>query len=219
MKRILPLISLLILTACGGGDGPSRSDDAASRETGDTKETEDNRTSPEAGQDTGQAGSAGRDAGETASVADCGPVSQAGYCGVRFGMSEQDAQTSFPGGLTAMTGDLDDPAGEACYYLNTGEDEYDIGFMVEGGIVVRLDVRAPDPLTVRGAGVGMGLDAVMSLYPDAVQQPNKYAPDQPDIVVTYPNGNKAVFETDEAGAVSRYRIGQPPQVDYVEGCS
>ena len=27
-----------------------------------------------------------------------------------------------------------------------------------------------------------------------------------------------VFETDEAGRVQEWRIGLPPQVDYVEGC-
>jgi len=28
-----------------------------------------------------------------------------------------------------------------------------------------------------------------------------------------------LFETDAAGKITRWRVGVPPQIDYVEGCS
>ena len=56
------------------------------------------------------------------------------------------------------------------------------------------------------------------LYPDRIEaMPHKYVEGAQTLRVA--EGDRAlVFETDVAGRVTEWRIGTPPQVDYVEGC-
>lgn len=144
----------------------------------------------------------------------CGAVRAAGYCGVMFGMSADEAITAFPGGLEQPESE----PGMDCAWLNPSADDYDLGFMAVDGTVMRLDVRGGDVATAEGAAIGSGLDELRSLYPNAEEQPNKYT-GLPDIFVTVESGNRLVFETGEDGTVTRYRAGMSPAVDYVEGCS
>ena len=41
------------------------------------------------------------------------------------------------------------------------------------------------------------------------------------LTITAPDGSpaKLVFQVDGVGSVTGWRVGLPPQVDYVEGCS
>jgi hypothetical protein len=52
-------------------------------------------------------------------------------------------------------------------------------------------------------------------------QPHEYVPGGNYLRVTDPAiaDGAIVFETDEAGRVTRWRVGRAPQVDYVEGCA
>ncbi|GGD07864.1 hypothetical protein [Aquisalinus flavus] len=150
--------------------------------------------------------------------ADCDPATAEGYCGVLFGMSAGEARAAYPGGLVG--GPDEDPYGDpGCYYLNVAPENYEIGFMVVDGTVMRLDVRAPGVTTEAGAMVGMAAEDVLARYPDAERLPNKYT-DEDDIHVDLGNDAKAIFEQEVGeGTISRYRIGLAPPVDYVEGCA
>lgn len=188
----------LLLTACSGSEDPLEAA-GATAQSGDTPGI----SMPEP--DTLPADMTGG----------CGAVRAAGYCGVMFGMTEEQAMEAWPGSLTSPG--AREP-GNNCHYLNPSPDNYDLGFMVVDGIVMRLDVRSGKTATAKGATIGMTAEEVKALYPYAEEQPNKYTND-PDIVMTVESGHKLVFETGPDGAILRYRAGMPPAVDYVEGCS
>ena len=67
----------------------------------------------------------------------------------------------------------------------------------------------------------MTADDVRALYPKVEAQPHKYDPAGQVLRVADPAGGKGVLvlELDKDGRVDEWRIGVPPQVDYVEGCS
>ena len=118
-----------------------------------------------------------------------------------------------------------EPAGapDACHYLFMRPRPalgYGTAFMVEGGRFVRLDVDDPAALAPGGGRIGMTAAQIEALYPGQLEaRPHKYVDGARYLRVTRP-GSEAVlvFETDEAGRVQEWRIGLPPQVDYVEGC-
>ena len=61
-----------------------------------------------------------------------------------------------------------------------------------------------------------------ALYDGRIEeQPHKYDPDGRVLRVTAPDGAPGVLvlELDGSGRVDEWRVGLPPQVDYVEGCS
>jgi len=94
--------------------------------------------------------------------------------------------------------------------------------MIEGDKLVRYDV-ATDAETAPGGGkVGMGIDQLRTLYAGRVrEQPDKYVTGGIDLRVSADDGSGSalVFQTDASGKVTAWRVGQPPAIDYVEGCS
>lgn len=115
---------------------------------------------------------------------------------------------------------------EACHYLfpqpqPAGPSR--IAFMIEQGKLVRLDVQADDITAPGGGKVGMNVDQIEQLYPGrVVVQPHKYLYEEGGkyLRIGSVDGGIGVllFETD-GKAVTSWRVGVPPQVDYVEGCS
>ena len=77
-----------------------------------------------------------------------------------------------------------------------------------------------DAMVAPGGGRrGMSATEVDVLYPDAVvRQPHKYT-DGEYLRIEGHGDTVLVFETDEDGTVTEWRVGVPPYVDYVEGCS
>ena len=74
----------------------------------------------------------------------------------------------------------------------------------------------------RGLQVGSSAQQIRATYPGRFEeQPNKYVEGATDFIVTPYIDSEArmVFETDPDGVVTRWRIGVPPAVFYVEGCS
>ena len=143
-----------------------------------------------------------------------------GFGPVRFGDDAQAVRQAWGGDLGAA-GPVE-PGG--CHYLipqPLGPEGYRIAFMVEGDRFVRVDVADPSIEAPGGARVGMAGDAVRALYPGRVaEQPHKYDPDGRVLRVAAPAGEGAlVLELDADGRVDEWRVGIPPQVDYVEGCS
>jgi hypothetical protein len=132
---------------------------------------------------------------------------------VRFGMTVVEAAAAAPGEWPTTT--------DGCAYGRvTGAPG--MGFMIEQGRVVRVDVDSAGPATVDGVGVGAAEDKVRAAYAGRVtEQPHKYNAGGKYLTVTpaAPADSlfRIVFETG-GGVVTTYRAGQRPQVEYVERC-
>ncbi|WP_429001904.1 lectin [Xanthomonas campestris] len=140
-----------------------------------------------------------------------------GYGDLRLGMDAAQARAAWGGGLRG------EPASDGgCYLLRPqwADDARRFGFMFDGGHLVRYQTNAPKEVAPGGGKVGMTLDQLRALYPDGLQaQPHKYVPGAQTLRHADAATQSAlVFETDAGGKVSSWRVGQAPQVDYVEGC-
>lgn len=151
-----------------------------------------------------------------------GTITFLGFGPANFGATEEDVRMAWGGDLGGAT--PDEPGG--CYYLSpqpVGNDGYRTAFMIEGDKFARVDVRRDDVTAPGGGKVGMTKAQVAALYAGVEEQPHKYT-DGLYLRIKDAAGGKGVlvFETDGKGddaRVTAWRIGVPPQVDYVEGCS
>jgi hypothetical protein len=121
-------------------------------------------------------------------------------------------------------GSVEPESPQACHYLfpqPAPQGRYRIAFMIEGGEFRRLDVGAVDILAPGGGRVGMVAEEIAGLYAGRVERrPHKYVEGGEYLRIADASGAGAlVFATDAAGTVTEWRVGLPPQVDYVEGCS
>jgi hypothetical protein len=136
-----------------------------------------------------------------------------GIGAVRPGMSLAEA-------TTAVGVEADDPTPQAeCRYVTFAVVPVGVSFMIVGDTVRRVDVRAGDVTTDRGARIGDPESRILELYADDLERmPHKYAPDGEYLVTSSPDSlSRLVFET-EADTVTRMRVGLVPQVLWVEGC-
>ncbi|QNP42088.1 lectin [Lysobacter terrestris] len=144
-------------------------------------------------------------------------ISYAGFRDVRFGANADAVRAAWG---TEMVGGPGDPQG--CYYLYPAPNSHDglrVGFMIEGQRFVRIDVDTDGVEAPGGGRVGMSADDIRGRYAGIVEQPHKYVEGARYLRSTAADGGSVlVFETDAAGKVSEWRVGVPPQVDYVEGC-
>jgi hypothetical protein len=140
-----------------------------------------------------------------------------GYGDLRFGMDEAAFAMAWGGALNGAA-----QPGSACFYKTPKWVKHpaDFAFMFEGGRFVRYDVGTPKETAPGGGKVGMDAARIRALYGERVQaQPHKYVAGASYLRIAAPQGESAlVFETDAQGKVTRWRMGVPPQVDYVEGC-
>lgn len=150
-----------------------------------------------------------------------GTISFEGFGPAKFGGTAEEVRMSWGG-------DLGDPAPSepgGCYYLipqPLTEAGYRVAFMIEGDTFSRIDVRVPEVTAPGGGKVGMTGSEIRSLYGGRVEEePHKYDPAGKVLRVSDAGGGTGVlvFETDGADRVAEWRVGVPPQVDYVEGCS
>ncbi|RAN77139.1 lectin [Bacillus sp. SRB_336] len=141
-----------------------------------------------------------------------------GYGDMRFGMDDTAFARAWAGELKTTT----PAAGSSCINKRPlwVKVPADFAFMFEGGRFVRYDVGTAKESAPGGGKVGMGEAQIRSLYGDRVaEQPHKYVDGAKYLRVAAPQGNAMlVFETDATGKVTRWRVGVPPQIDYVEGC-
>ena len=149
-----------------------------------------------------------------------GTITVAGFGPADFGATAEAVRQAWGGDL----GDAQPSEPGGCYYLMpqpVGTAGFRTAFMVEGDRFARIDVRDGSVVAPGGAKVGMGADEVRALYPKVEEQPHKYDPAGKVLRVTDPGGGNGVLvlELDKDGRVDAWRIGVPPQVDYVEGCS
>jgi len=150
-----------------------------------------------------------------------GTIGFAGFGPAAFGADEEAVRMAWGKEL-----DGDRPAEPGgCYYLfpqprpQTG---YRLGFMIEGDKFSRIDVDTADIVAPGGGKVGMSADEIRKLYTGRIEEQNhKYVEGGKYLRIKDGAGGKGmlVFATDATGKVTEWRIGVPPQVDYVEGCS
>lgn len=139
-----------------------------------------------------------------------------GYDAMKLGMSEAEVRTAWGADLKG-----DAPMdGSTCFHLSPTwvKVPAEFALMFEDDRFVRYSVESPDLLAPGGGKVGMNRDQIDALYGDRIEeQPHKYS-DGKYLRITE-GGSVLILETDAAGTVTEWRVGVPPQVDYVEGCS
>ena len=153
-----------------------------------------------------------------------GAISFRGFGPAGFGASEEELRMAW-GGELGSEFPPEEPNG--CHYLipqPVGADGYRTAFMLEGGKLVRIDVRRDDVAAPGGGKVGMSKAQIEGLYPGRVEERPHHYSDGLYLRITDAAGGPGVlvFETDakgDAARVDEWRVGLPPQVDYVEGCS
>ena len=114
-----------------------------------------------------------------------------------------------------------DAAGGCSYLRPTWvKQPRDFGFLFERGQFARYDVGTGRETAPGGGKVGMDAARLKALYGDRLQaSPHKYVAGAQYLRLASPDGRSAlIFETDAGGKVVRWRVGVPPQIDYVEGC-
>ncbi|MCC4632148.1 lectin [Xanthomonas dyei pv. eucalypti] len=140
-----------------------------------------------------------------------------GYGDLWLGMDAVQARKAWGGELR---GDTASDGG--CYVLRPqwADDARRFGFMFEGDHLVRYQTNEPKEIAPGGGKVGMTVAQLRALYPEGLDaQPHKYLPGAQTLRHADAARQSAlVFETDAGGTVSSWRVGQAPQVDYVEGC-
>ena len=151
-----------------------------------------------------------------------GTITFQGFGPAKFGATAEEVRMAWGGDL----GDAKPSEPGGCHYLvpqPVGAEGYRTAFMIEGDKFVRIDVRRDDVAAPGGGKVGMTRAQLAALYAGIGEQPHKYGGGL-YLRVNDAAGDDGVllFETDGKGddaRVSEWRIGVPPQVDYVEGCS
>lgn len=161
----------------------------------------------------------------TAPATTDGPARYGGYGDMVFGMNAEEVRAAWDGELNGTP-----EASPGCYHLNPIRSDPADGtlrppsyfaFMIEGDKFVRYDVGNDQEVAPGGGKVGMTATQIEALYPQRVNtSPHKYVDGQYlRIKGDDGSGGVLVFETEADGRVSQWRVGQPPAVDYVEGCS
>lgn len=207
MKRTCWLAMAVLLCACSGRDAQAPQTQPAPAEQAQTTQAPVRAAAPTAP--------------ATAAMPAPGTIGFAGFGPALFGADDEQVRIAW--GKDLGDAKPDQPGG--CYYLipqpRTVEG-YRIAFMIEGDRFVRIDVNASDIEAPGGGLVGMSTKDIEARYSGRVQaQPHKYVDGGQYLRISDEAGGPGVlvFETDENGRVTTWRIGLPPQVDYVEGCS
>ncbi|MFC3714758.1 lectin [Luteimonas soli] len=219
MKPTIPAIALLALAlaACQADRAPDAADGAAPADGVDAM-ANDPAAPPPLDQPVEDVPPATAPAGVN-QFPDLGLVRMDGYGDMRFGMTADEARQAWGGELK---GAGDEAA--TCYYLTPKwvDIPSDFAFMFENGKFVRYDVGTGREIAPGGGKVGMDADEIRGLYAGRVEEtPHKYVEGGKYLGVKDISGGegKLVFATDGDGKVTSWRVGVPPQVDYVEGCS
>lgn len=146
------------------------------------------------------------------------PVVINGMGGVAVGMTVEEASSAARIDLVVQ----DDYGFPDCYYVVPAEGPSGVSFMVTGGTVARVDIDIAGMTTRSGVGIGSSADEVRSTYPgQIVASPHTYTDGEYLTFVPRDAADadmRIVFET-KGAAVTRYRAGRLPEVEYVEGCA
>jgi hypothetical protein len=110
---------------------------------------------------------------------------------------------------------------EECLYVIFDDSAKDLFFMVNQGVIVRIDVETPKTITDFGVNIGTKLQKVKELYKGEVASfPEKYSGlEQLELSKKDKPNYKMIIDSDEKGDVTHIRNGRVPEVEYVESCS
>ncbi len=138
-----------------------------------------------------------------------------GYGDMHFGMTAAEATKAWGGDLNGKPG-----AGEVCYYLNpvSNPSPAYFAFMIEADKFVRYDVANVRDSAPGGGQPDMSMEQIEQLYPGQTRERPSAAGGR-SLRVKGNAGVAIVFDIGVDGRVSRWRVGQVPQVDYGHGCS
>lgn len=141
-----------------------------------------------------------------------------GYGHAVFGMDADQVRSVWVGELGG-----EPAAGGTCFQLHPLAPlaHPDFALMFEDGRFVRYSVSNDELIAPGGGRRGMDIAQIQRLYPGRVEQrPHKYVEGGQYLRITDNGGSDGVlvFETDASGNVTGWRVGVPPQIDYVEGC-
>jgi hypothetical protein len=142
-------------------------------------------------------------------------VSPAGYNFVRLG--ETARELSLAGDSAAAA----NPKHASCRFAHPAAFPPGARIMLLDDVVSRIDVDSAGIRTAEGAQVGDAEARIYEIYRGRVASlPHKYLKNGHNLVVWQPSPvtTRYVFETD-GKKVLRYRVGRPPAIDLVEGCS
>ena len=216
-NRSLPIVPLLLLAlvACSADRAPAPADDAANAPADAPAAPAPGTTVP--GADAPVPVEPSPTPAEPAPTGDLARFD--GYGDMRFGMTAAQARQAWGGELKGNAAE----AGGTCYHLSPkwAKVPAELAFMIEDDKFVRYSSEDAKLVAPGGGRIGMTLDEINALYPGRVeQQPHKYS-DGKYLRIKDAAGGDAVliFETDDKGKVEEFRVGVPPQVDYVEGCA
>lgn len=206
MRSVALALLLLSLAACGSGD------EAASSSAADSVVA----AAPE--------GDPAAPAQPSAPAAGTAWVMRFDGMGpLRVGMTLDEARAALGGDLAMppTAGGVDEGP-DRCDYPRSARLPAGAMVMVQGQRVVRVEVDSGTLATAEGARIGDPEARIQQLYAGRVTvQPHKYT-DGHYLVVRPAEASDTthllVFETD-GRVVQRFRAGQKPQVEYVEGCS
>jgi len=108
--------------------------------------------------------------------------------------------------------------GDACFYVNPAKHPH-LSFMIENGLLARVDVDGPGIHTMEGVQVGDAESKVLRVYGTGVKvEPDKYDDDGHYLTIRSRDGRYGMrFETAK-GKVTTFYSGQFEAVQYVEGC-
>ncbi len=138
---------------------------------------------------------------------------------IRVGMTVKQASEAASVKLTRENSRLDD----SCTFYYPPANLKGLAFMVNNGRINRIDVTDSKFTTISGAKVGDSESKIKSLYGERIQViPHKYLKGGHYLIYVPKDATdknyRIIFETD-GKKVTRWRAGQLPQVEFVEGCA
>jgi hypothetical protein len=209
MRTLLSIALVAALAACTGERAPRAGDAAAlpaPTRADDAVPAADRAPEP------APASSPKAEAGDA-------QASFAGYGDVRFGTAEADMEAAWGGELNEVGKDFN----PVCYFMTPlwVKTPAELNFMISEGRFARVGTESARFAAPGGGKVGMTEAALQALYDNALQaSPHKYTDGKYlSINASGVAPTRLVFETDEKGIVTEWRVGVTPEVDYVEGCS
>lgn len=148
---------------------------------------------------------------------EAGPARYDGYGELHLGITADAARRAWKGTLKG-----DEVGADNCAYLGPAGTAAGPYLMFEKGRFVRYDVRGANTVAPGGGRVGLAADDIRRMYTGRVEeQPHHYVEGGKYLRIADPasKDRALLFEIDEHGRVTTWRVGQAPQVDYVEGCA
>jgi hypothetical protein len=140
-----------------------------------------------------------------------------GYGPVIIGMTVDAASNKL--GIPLKYASPPDEDSIHCDYVYPNGDYKSIGFMVEDGVITRVDIYNNSVSTDKGITVGSSEKNVYQKYgKNIIEKIHPYlGKDGKYLIFTTAKNHQIIFETKKA-TITRFRTGKLPSVAYIEGC-